>query len=347
MFLFSPLTEPHMSSLCELYPLSFEPYLKEVLWGGNTLPLFKGIQGVAPERMIGESWEIAQLPNHCSIVSRGPLRGYSLNQLISLLGDKLLGQKVFKQSANTFPLLVKYIDAHQDLSIQVHPNDELAKQLHGKDARGKTEMWYVINAAPEAYLYCGLKRSICEEEYRQHIADATIEEILVKHQVSEGDVFFLPSGRIHSIGKGCLLAEIQQSSDLTYRIYDFMRRDKDGNLRELHTDWAAKAIDYTADPNGYSLHYKRTERGSQTLVSCEYFAVDLLSVEKEETLSLSFRDESFTILQCVSGSGILIDPNAYCSHLQQGSTLLLPAALAGEYHLTADAGMKLLQTYVP
>ncbi|GAD04438.1 mannose-6-phosphate isomerase [Porphyromonas crevioricanis JCM 15906] len=332
---------------CPLYPLRFEPYLKEVLWGGQRLPRFKGLDATDPAALYGESWEVAQLPAHCSVVAEGSLKGYRLDRLISLYGPVFMGGKVYAQYPGSFPLLIKYIDAQQDLSIQVHPDDRLAQQLHGPSAKGKTEMWYIIDAAPGASLYCGLKSPITEQEYRRRIAEGTIEEVLIRHEVKAGDVFFLPPGRIHSIGKGCLLAEIQQSSDLTYRIYDFMRKDKDGNYRELHTDYAAKAIDYSIPTSGYQLEYEIFEgRFRSPLVSCEYFSVALLSMTQGcQTVDLSFRD-SFTILQCVEGEGVLRDLQGYSTNLYRGDTLLLPAQIRG-FVLETQGGLKLLDTYVP
>ena len=223
-----------------MQPIRFEPLLKSTIWGGDKIIPFKQLH--TDQKQVGESWEISGVEGSETVVAEGPYQGMSLNQLVATLKEKLVGKDNYERFGNEFPLLIKFIDARQDLSIQVHPTDEIAHR-QGKP-RGKTEMWYIMDCDPGAKLYCGLKQHITREDYEKMVEDDTICDALAKYEVSEGDVFFLPAGRIHAIGAGCFLAEIQQTSDVTYRIYDFKRRDKDGNYRQLHTREAAESINY-------------------------------------------------------------------------------------------------------
>lgn len=219
-----------------MQPLKFEPLLKQTLWGGDKIIPFKRINSDMPS--VGENWEISGVKGSESIVSEGPHKGKSIHHVIDELKGELMGEDNYKRFGSEFPLLIKFIDARQDLSIQVHPNDEIAERQGKK--RGKTEMWYVMKSDPNAKLRSGLKEEITPEEYKTMVENDTITDVIAEFPVQEGDCFFIPSGRIHSIGAGCFLAEIQQTSDVTYRIYDFKRKDKDGNYRELHTDEAAE-----------------------------------------------------------------------------------------------------------
>ena len=232
----------------------FEPLLKQTLWGGDKIIPFKHLD-TQMER-VGESWEISGVNGSETIVATGQDKGKSLNQLVSEQKEKLVGKDNYERFGDEFPLLIKFIDACQDLSIQVHPDDETAHRL-GK-TRGKTEMWYVLESAPGAMLYNGLKKKITPEEYEEMVENDTITDALARYEVKEGDVFFIPAGRIHAIGSGCFVAEIQETSDVTYRIYDFKRKDKNGNYRELHTKEAAMSIDYTVLPN-YRAGYEPKE----------------------------------------------------------------------------------------
>ena len=216
--------------MVKLYPFLFEPNLHAVVWGGRRLRPYKGLE--ATDEPIGESWEVSAVPTSTSIISNGALAGKDLNSVISILPEEILGEAVVKKYGTKLPLLVKFIDAESDLSIQVHPNDEMAKREHGKF--GKSEIWYIIDAKPGSHLYAGFKDEITPEEYKQRVADGTIVEVLAKHTVKAGDVFYLPAGRVHAICGGILLAEVQQSSDVTYRIFDYNRPGMDGKPRELH-----------------------------------------------------------------------------------------------------------------
>ena len=226
-------------------PFRFTPLLKQTLWGGHRIVPFKKLESNLEN--VGESWEISGVPGRETIVNGGPYHGKGLNELIAELKEKLVGEANYKRFGNEFPLLIKFIDTELPLSIQVHPTDEIAHK-HGKE-RGKTEMWYMMESAPDASILVGLKKKITPEQYKAMVANDTIVDAIGHYNVKEGDCFFLPAGRIHGIGKGCFLTEIQQTSDITYRIYDFKRRDKDGNYRQLHIHEAAESIDYTVENN--------------------------------------------------------------------------------------------------
>lgn len=228
-----------------LYPLKFDSILKSIIWGGDRITKFKNIQ--PQQDGIGESWEISGVKNNWSIVSNGELKGKSLQELVIEHKGELVGKSVYNKFGDTFPLLIKFIDAKQNLSIQVHPDDVLAKERH--DSFGKTEMWYVVDADKNAFLYSGFKKQMTPDQYVQSVADNTFVDYLSKEETKAGDVFFLPAGRVHAIGAGLFVAEIQQTSDITYRIYDYDRKDANGNGRELHTELAKDAIDFKVYDN--------------------------------------------------------------------------------------------------
>ena len=242
------------------YPLLFQPNLHTIVWGGHQLQSYKGLP--ATDDPIGESWEVSAVPSSTSIISNGPLAGRDLVSAINEAPDAILGHAVNEKYQGQLPLLVKFIDAQHDLSIQVHPNDEMAQREHGK--MGKSEMWYVIKATPDAHLYAGFKQHITPYEYQKRIEDGTITEVLADHPVKAGDVFYLPAGRVHAICGGILLAEVQQSSDVTYRIYDYNRPGLDGKPRELHTELAAQALDYEVERN-YRTDYPNSITGQCSL----------------------------------------------------------------------------------
>ena len=240
----------------------FKPLLKQTLWGGNKIIAFKHLDQQMEH--VGESWEVSGIKDCESIVAGGPDEGKGLNQLVHEQKEQLVGKENYERFGDEFPLLIKFIDAHQSLSIQVHPDEETAHR-HGK-RHGKTEMWYVLKSASDAQLYNGLRQHITPEEYKQMVEDGTITDALAHYKVHEGDVFFIPAGRIHAIGAGTFVAEIQQTSDVTYRIYDFKRKDKNGNYRELHTEKAAEAIDYTVHDN-YRTYYEPMQDEGVQLVA--------------------------------------------------------------------------------
>jgi len=322
-----------------LYPLKFQPILKEIIWGGDEICRFKNLY---PQRSgIGESWEISHVKNNVSVVAEGELKGKSLEELIETYHEKLLGQKVIDRFGTTFPLLVKFIDAHESLSVQVHPDDALAKKRH--NSFGKTEMWYVIQAAPGAFLYSGFAQSITPDDYVHSLEDDTFINYLQRHEVQSGDVFFLPAGRVHAIGAGCFIAEIQQTSDITYRIYDYNRRDANGNPRELHTELAKDAIDYKIYPD-YKLDYIPGQQPVQSLVSCPYFTTNLIEGKKDDIIQTPHPD-SFSIYIGLAGSARLTDSNGYSVELRQGETVLVPAENRLTI-LTFNEEGKLLETFI-
>jgi len=322
-----------------LYPLKFEPILKEIIWGGDEICRFKNLQ---PQRDgIGESWEISHVEDNVSIVANGELKGKSLEELIETYREKLLGEKVIERFGTTFPLLVKFIDARHSLSVQVHPDDLLAKKRH--NSFGKTEMWYVIRAAQDAFLYSGFEKPITPEEYVKSLEDDTFVDYLQRHEVKPGDVFFLPAGRVHAIGAGCFIAEIQQTSNITYRIYDYNRRDAHGNPRELHTDLAKDAIDYAIYPD-YKLDYVSGQQPVQKLVSCPYFTTNLIEGNKGDEIQ-SAHPDSFVIYIGLEGSVRLTDCYGYSVEIRQGETVLLPAENRSTTLSFKESG-KLLETFI-
>ena len=296
----------------------FRPYLKETIWGGTRLVPFKGITTSAAN--IGESWEISAVKGHESIVAEGRDKGRSLPDLIKEYGPRLVGQKVFDKFGTAFPLLIKFIDAAQDLSIQVHPNDALAKARHF--CRGKTEMWYVIDAAENAKVYSGLHRKLTPTEFEElangkHSGNP-FADVLSYHNSHVGDVFFLPAGRLHAIGAGNLLAEIQETSDITYRVYDFDRVGSDGAKRELHTALAKDAIDYRVLADGeYRTAYDRSA-AKAPLVDCPYFKVERIRLSGAETIDL--QTQAFVVVMCLEGAA---EVNG--AKICRGQTLLVPA----------------------
>ncbi|MDR0733954.1 MAG: class I mannose-6-phosphate isomerase [Dysgonamonadaceae bacterium] len=303
-----------------LYPFKFTPILKETIWGGDEICRFKNLH---PQRQgIGESWEISHIKDSVSIVANGKLNGKSLEELIETYGERLLGKTTLETSGATFPLLIKFIDARDALSVQVHPNDELAQKRH--HSFGKTEMWYVIKAAPGAYLYSGFSQVITPEQYLKSLEDNTFLNYLQKHEVKSGDVFFLPAGRVHALGAGCFIAEIQQTSNITYRIYDYHRNDVQGNPRELHMELAKNAIDYRVYPD-CKLSYTPKFGGIQTLVSCPYFTTYLIESEQDAAIRFNDSNGSFSIYICMEGKARLTDNNESQTEIRQGETALFPA----------------------
>ncbi len=317
----------------------FQPLLKSTLWGGERIIPFKHLNDNMEN--VGESWEISGVKDNETIVSEGQYKGKKLNNLVAELKEKLVGKECYKRYGDEFPLLIKFIDARQDLSIQVHPTDEIAKK-QGRE-RGKTEMWYLMDSAPGAKLYSGLKKKITPEEYKKMVEDDTICDALAQYAVKEGDVFFLPAGRIHAIGAGCFLAEIQQTSDVTWRIYDFKRKDKNGNYRELHTQQASEAIDYAVYDN-YRTEYTPVQNQRQEVVKCQYFTTsifDLTSDGGEKNLDYTDHD-GFVILIGVKGEGTLTNANGENTSLNTGETILIPAT---ETKFKVTGNVRFLEVY--
>lgn len=318
-------------------PIKFEPVLKQTLWGGDEIIPFKHMHTHLEN--VGESWEISGVHGSETLVANGPYKGYQLNALVDLLKEKLVGKENYERFGAEFPLLIKFIDARQDLSIQVHPNDEIAHK-QGKE-RGKTEMWYIMDSAPEAKLYCGLKQQITPDEYKQMVENDTICDALAQYEVKEGDVFFLPAGRIHAIGSGCFLAEIQQTSDVTYRIYDYKRKDKNGNYRELHTQQAAESINYQVEKN-YRTEYVAQQNRGVSLVRCPHFNTAVYDLDEPMTIDYSELD-SFVILIGMKGEGTIKDNEGNETSLKAGETILIPATTKT---IKMEGTIKFLETYV-
>lgn len=317
--------------------LKFKPLLKQTIWGGDKIIPFKQLSESLEN--VGESWEISGVKDNETIVADGPLEGKSLNTIVEEMGAKLVGRDNYKRFGNEFPLLIKFIDARNDLSIQVHPTDEIAVRQGRK--RGKTEMWYLMSSDPGAKLYSGLKSEITPEQYKEMVENDTICDALAQYEVKEDDVFFLPAGRIHAIGTGCFLAEIQQTSDVTWRIYDFKRKDKNGNYRELHTQQAAEAIDYHVEKD-YRTEYRPEKNQGVNLVNCPYFNTAVYDLDEPMTLDYSGLD-SFVILIGLKGEGTITDSEGNTTSLKAGETVLVPAE---EAEVKVTGTVKFLETYV-
>ena len=317
----------------------FVPILKSMLWGGEKLIPYKGLE--SEKKSVGESWEISGVKGNESVVAEGADAGKSLPELIARDKAELLGKSNYERFGKEFPLLIKFIDAKQDLSIQVHPNDKLAWERH--QSKGKTEMWYVVDADPGSRLRSGFAKQITPDEYEQSIADNTITDVLKEYDIHKGDVFFLPAGRIHSIGAGAFIAEIQQTSNITYRIYDFNRCDDSGNPRELHTELSKGAIDYTVLPD-YRTYYDAKPDTAVQLVSCRYFTTDIYRLTKEYEMPLAELD-SFVILICTQGKGSITDNEGNTVTIHQGESLLIPATTTG-LKITPQGEMELLGTWI-
>jgi mannose-6-phosphate isomerase len=301
------------------YPLKFEPILKDRLWGGQKLRevLGKDFKGSG----IGESWELSGVAGDVSVVANGPYRGKLLTDLILEFPDLLLGTDVVARFGEEFPILIKFIDAQKDLSIQLHPGDALARERH--NSFGKTEMWYVMDADPGAELIIGFKRDLTREEYQGALDSKSLTDCLHYEPVTAGDTYFINSGKIHAIGAGILLAEIQQSSDVTYRVYDFDRRDAQGNLRELHTELALDAMDFKKKDD-FKIRYPRHLNTENPMVSSTYFNTSYLDLDAETTLQMP-GGRSFMALVCVEG-GAQVAIGSREVDIKKGETVLIPAA---------------------
>ncbi|MDR0844464.1 MAG: class I mannose-6-phosphate isomerase [Tannerella sp.] len=322
-----------------MYPFIFEPILKEILWGGTDIRPFKGLTPASEK--IGESWELSHVEGNYSVVANGALAGKTIGDLIDTYGADLLGEKVLQQFGRTFPLLIKFIDARDNLSIQVHPNDELAQKRH--HSFGKTEMWYVVGATADAKLYSGFSQQIDAGEYVRRVGDDSIMDVLRGYDVKAGDVFYLPAGRVHAIGAGCFIAEIQQTSNITYRIYDYNRKDANGNGRELHTVQAKDAIDYTLLPD-YRTAYTPRLNEVVPLVDCRYFTTDLLDLNAPKERDYATLD-SCVIYICMAGTAILRDDKGNELTVHQGQTVLFPKTTQN-VSINPAPEVKLLETYI-
>ncbi len=323
-----------------LYPLKFAPIYKDKIWGGNKIKLVLNKDyGSLPN--CGESWELSGVEGNVSMVTNGYLAGNSLEELIEIYMGDLVGEKTFDTYGIEFPLLIKFIDANDDLSIQVHPDDKLSGERH--NAYGKTEMWYVMQADKGSKLQSGFNQAVDQDKYLFKLEHNELADILNFEEVTSGDVFFIPAGRVHAIGKGILLAEIQQTSDITYRIYDYDRRDDQGNPRELHTDLALDAIDYTLSPE-YKTNYSSKTNESVELAKCKYFTTNLLELDSAIDKDYNKLD-SFVIYVCLEGE-LLIETESGSESVQKGETILIPASIENVQLKPQSASVKLLEVYV-
>lgn len=321
-----------------LYPLKFTPILKEKIWGGDKLQ--KIFYKTSSANNIGESWELSAYADDVSVVSNGDLAGQTLTELIKLYREDLVGKNVYERFGNQFPLLFKLIAAQDDLSIQVHPDDEVALERH--NSFGKTEMWYVLDAEPDRELIIGFQEDTTQEEYLHALSEGKLEDLLQKVKVKTGDVFFIPAGLVHAIGKGVVLAEIQQSSDLTYRIYDYKRVDEFGHERQLHTEEALDVIDYKASKEP-KIIYSDALNELATLVSCKYFTTNLLRFNEKLQRFYGTLD-SFVVYMCLDGGfEIIIEEQTIM--VNKGETVLIPASIL-EVALLPEGEVTVLETYI-
>ncbi len=320
----------------EIY--KFNNILKPVLWGGDKLVAFKGLP--ACDEPIGESWELSAVPGHESVVKGGEDDGLTLSQLVQRYGADLVGEDVYRRYGDSFPLLIKLIDAKRDLSIQVHPDDAMAQRRHG--SFGKNEMWYILDADEGATIATGFKRPITPEEFDRHLAEGTILDVVNRDASHPGDVFYIPAGMIHAIGAGNLLAEVQQSSDITYRVWDYNRRDADGNLRELHTSQAREALDYNA-LDGQVAPPEPSLIGSTELLTTRYFSLTHYIVDKGLRIEIP-QSHSFLALTCIQGESLIEAEGLPSSDIKQGETVLIPACA---HWVVFTGSARLLVTSVP
>lgn len=323
-----------------LYPLKFVTQYKDKIWGGNKIKTVLN-KDFSPLSNCGETWEISAVEGNVSVVANGYLAGNDLQELAEIYMGDLLGEKVYERFGPEFPLLIKFIDANDDLSIQVHPDDQLSKQRH--NAYGKTEMWYVLQADRGAKLNSGFNQEMDQEKYLKFLEEKKLMEILNFEEVTPGDVFFMPAGRVHAIGKGILLAEIQQTSDVTYRIYDYDRCDDKGNPRELHTDLAIGAIDFRFHEK-YKTDYIEKLNESSEIVNCEYFTTNVLVFNQPLEKDYNAID-SFVIYMCLDGSCEIVSENG-TEQLAKGETILIPASLENLELVPKSPSVKLLEVYI-
>lgn len=326
--------------MSELYPLKFEPVLKETIWGGTSLVKRYNKKG-DPGKTYGESWEISAVQDNLSVVSNGFLAGNNIEDLIEVYMGDITGDSVFEKFGNEFPLLIKLIEAKKDLSIQVHPGNELAKKRHR--AYGKTEMWYILESGRNARIYSGFREAISREGYIRALDDGKLAELLNTDIPLPGDVFFTPAGRIHAIGAGNLLVEIQQTSDITYRIFDWNRKGPDGKPRELHTDLALDAIDFNAAGSNKSSAMPQLNK-PENLVNCEFFTTNIIRFNESVSRDYSLFD-SFVIYICTEGE-FLIRWNGNTEAVKKGESVLLPAMI-NEVMLEPVPETTLLEIFIP
>ena len=320
----------------DLYPLKFKPIIKDKIWGGNLLSkLYNKQQGDLPN--IGESWEVSGVQGDLSVVANGFLAGNNLEELIEVYMGDITGDAIYEKFGNEFPLLIKLIEAREDLSIQVHPGDEMAEKRH--KAYGKTEMWYILESEPDAKIYTGFREGVTKDDYNEAVKNGTLPNLLNSEKAEKGDVFFTPAGRVHAIGAGITLVEIQQTSDITYRISDWNR---DAN-RELHPDLALDALDFTETSKREKINIKPKPNTSENLVDCTFFTTNLLRLNEKTAKSYYFND-SFVIYICIDGE-LIISCDDSSEKITKGETILLPAMIK-EVVLEPVDESQILEVYI-
>jgi len=323
-----------------LYPIKFNPIYLEKLWGGNRLKTLLN-KNYGDLKNCGESWELSCVEGNISVVSNGFLQGNDLSELIEIYMGDLVGDKVYEQFGAEFPLLIKFIDAQDDLSVQVHPNDKLSKERH--NAFGKTEMWYVVDAAEGALINSGFNQAVDKSKYIVYLENGKLNDLLKYDEAKVGDVFFIPAGRIHAIGKGCLVAEIQQTSDVTYRIFDYNRTDNEGKLRELHTELSLDAIDYSYQKD-YKTKYTLKLNESVEIVKCNYFTTNILEFNQALEKDYNLLD-SFVIYMNLGGE-FVVETEAGNETIAMGETILIPASIEQVTLIPKTEKVTLLEVYI-
>jgi mannose-6-phosphate isomerase len=325
--------------MSELYPLKFEPFLKEKMWGGNALVNSYGKKANGLSN-VGESWELSAVTDNLSVVSNGFLAGNNIEEIIEVYMGDITGDFLFEKFGNEFPLLIKFIEAREDLSLQVHPGNALAKERH--NAYGKTEMWYILESDNHAKIYTGFSEPVSREVYLDALKNNTIPDLLNIESAGPGDTFFTPAGRIHAIGAGIVLVEIQQTSDITYRIYDWDRKGINGESRELHTELALDAIDFSASGKNKT-RIELKENKNENLISCEFFTTNIIHfntrIEKDYNMI-----DSFVVYICIEGR-FLIDWDSNSELVSKGETVLLPAIIR-DVVLEPEPEATLLEIYI-
>jgi mannose-6-phosphate isomerase len=326
--------------MSELYPLKFVPILKDKVWGGNVLSnLYNKNAGNLPN--IGESWEVSAVQGNLSLVSNGYLAGNNIEELIEVYMGDITGDSIYEKFGNEFPLLIKFIEAREDLSVQVHPGNTMAKEKH--NAYGKTEMWHILESDSKARIYTGFKKGVTKEIYSESLEKGTLTELLNVEKAEKGDTFFTPAGRIHAIGAGTVLVEIQQTSDITYRISDWNRKDTGTVKRELHLDLALEAIDFSETIKGGKIRKEIVLNKPENLVNCEFFNTSLLVFNKSISKEYYFND-SFVLFICIEG-GFHINWDGSSEKVSQGETVLLPAMIK-EVVLEPEGESRILEVYI-
>lgn len=300
--------------------IKFKPILKDKIWGGQKLINQLGKKSSSDQ--VGESWEISEVPESVSVVAEGNFKNSSLSELIKRFPLGMLGQKSVDKFGYQFPILFKFIDAAERLSVQLHPDDEIANKRH--QSFGKTEMWYIIDADEESFIIADFSEKLTPESYQKYLNEGTLVDHLQHIKVKSGDVFYIKPGLVHAIGEGVLLAEIQQTSDITYRIYDWMRQDKNGNYRDLHTDLAIDAIDFNVDYN-YQIDYQKEQEGVQELLYTDYFRTDYIHISKNQNLQIETH-QKFMVLMCIEGQ-VELKTNNESGILKKGETIFVPAII--------------------